>query len=82
MPQLVHGEIDRFFPERSYGFVLGDDGTEYFLHVNNHFTPMSMGDDVIATNGHHRLPRRRDRVVFEAGKGNPRPVANQWTYES
>ena len=29
---MLHGKVKWFAPQRGYGFIIGDDGKEYFIH--------------------------------------------------
>jgi cold shock CspA family protein len=33
--QKIQGEIESFLPQRNYGFIIGNDGVQYFFHKND-----------------------------------------------
>jgi CspA family cold shock protein len=36
---MHYGKIKRYFDDRGFGFLLGDDGEELFFHVRGHLPP-------------------------------------------
>lgn len=55
-PQPIHGRVDTFNPRTGWGFVQGDDGTDYYLHraeVEDGRLPLP-GQEVDFYRGHNR----------------------------
>jgi cold shock CspA family protein len=50
---MREGIIRRYYPEKGFGFIRGDDGREAFLHIHQA--------------GHLREPKEGQRVRFETG---------------
>jgi hypothetical protein len=89
---MIHGTIVNYNSNAKFGFVRGEDGTDYFLHIGNfrlieagEKTPVFTRETMEEQNGAMRAllePRVGLRVVFEArpgqGKNNK---ASPWGYE-
>jgi len=58
---MLSGKINKFFENKGYGFILGDDGRDYFFHINN----------VVG----QRVPREGEAVEFHQRQGDRGPVA-------
>jgi cold shock CspA family protein len=57
----VQGKVKWFSEEKGYGYIVGDDGKDYYFNVR-----AVQGAD---------LPRNGDVVMFEGGQGNKGPRA-------
>ena len=66
-PREVGGVVDSFGSDKGWGFVKGDDGSDYYLHRS----------EVL----HGMLPAAGQRVRFFAGNKNQRPRACYVTIE-
>lgn len=79
---VVRGTVTAFNAEKKYGFINGDDGIDYFFHVNQgrEGTP---GDGFIASIVIDRAPKRRDRVYFIANpsKNGRKRSASPWAFD-
>ena len=60
---MVTGVVKFFNPNKSFGFITGDDGKDYFVHVSG------LKEGVEITEG--------DKVSFEVVKGDKGPKAEQ-----
>ena len=60
-PREVEGVVVSFGAERGWGFITGDDGTDYYLHRSEVLQGL--------------LPAEKQRVTFYAGYKNDRPRA-------
>lgn len=63
MDGKVSGKVRWFNNDKGYGFILGEDGTEYFVHFKQ-----------IIAEGYKALDADQD-VEFENGKSEKGPVA-------
>ena len=66
----MKGTVDWYSSERNFGFINGEDGESYFVHLNEI-------KSYPKTRGHRHL-RSGDRVCFEVGEPtgeNKRPQA-------
>jgi len=57
------GVVKFFNPNKSFGFITGDDGKDYFVHVSG------LKEGVVITEG--------DKVSFEIVEGDKGPKAEQ-----
>jgi hypothetical protein len=88
---MVRGKIVRaeLFADKGYGFVLGEDGNTYFLHVyQQHEAVVDMGGvrfgELIRFDRElGEYPQDGDEIVFEVKppvKDGGQPQASPWTY--
>lgn len=79
---VIRGTITDFKSERGYGFISGDDGRNYFFHVN-HGRMGTPGDGFIRGVITDRAPRDGERVYFLANppKNSKNPSASPWAFD-
>lgn len=79
---VIRGTITDFKVKRRYGFIRGDDGKDYFFHVNQCRlgTP---GDGFIRGKVLDREPEVGERVYLNAkpAKGGMKPSASPWAFD-
>jgi CspA family cold shock protein len=44
----IEGTVKNWFDNKGFGFVIGDDGAEYFIHISKiiNQSPLSVGDRI------------------------------------
>jgi ribosomal subunit interface protein len=78
--ELAHGRVARLFQEAGYGFILGSDGEEIYMHrnsvVHDGFDALKVGDEVryVAHPGEGEKGEQASTVV-PVGKHHPVPTA-------
>ena len=74
------GKVTFFNKERGYGFIVGDDGKEYFFHINDHRVfDGSEGQPEFVKAKPDRYPREGDRIVYQIKQSYRGSRAASWT---
>jgi len=60
---MKEGKVKFFNPKRGYGFIIGDEGKEFFVHFS------------MITEGGTRLLKSGDKVEFQEGFDRKGPTA-------
>jgi cold shock CspA family protein len=72
---MFEGTIRKFFSDKGFGFIIGDDGTDHFFHVNDskgdHDT--AEGTRVLFTLAINKRNGREQATIHGEGKPNAKP---------
>lgn len=84
---IVHGTVKNYrvndgAPERSFGFIAGEDGKDYFFFADTGYvTEVRDGIERPGSIKETRVPEIGDRVIFFAGSTPKGPQAMPWGFE-
>jgi cold shock CspA family protein len=81
-PEVVFGSVKMFDQHKGFGFILGDDGSDYYFHASQGRGAET--DLSFSVNRENRVPNKDDRVFFTPA--SPRqpgqsPQAMPWAFE-
>lgn len=60
--------------EKRFGFVVGDDGSETFFHLNDYLAPDN------SDRGARHIPVKGDKLVYRLAHGKKGAKANPWAF--